>query len=703
MKGDLEKSLIIASKIWKRHYYFFEIADYFVFFVRKIIIGSKFKVDTLAFLGDVLFRDSSIRCKKIALKDGIKKILKHHSVFNFFYMVLINMICSKIGLIFIRYSMMFFVRKFIVNKFKFVNYKNKYLGIQNLTILGESALSVKDINYYLNLYIYLIEQPHCNYLSLKLSALTIPKPMSAYKERLNQMVFYLSVISDACLKKNDIPFINIDMEHVSDYDVTIDAFKKVYSKKKYLKIPVGFVIQAYLKTSFKTFKILEKWSENRIKKGGKRLKIRLVKGANFLEEKQRCIMNGWKSFTFNNKLETDANFKKLLYEWSETSYKSISLGFATHNIFDISLGICIFKRCKTPHYFQFELLYGMNPPLQKILIKNKLPLVIYTPYCHPKKIHESIPYLIRRLDEQSLKDHFMKKAAFLRINTKDWKYLENQFIESFKLMSLSKKEKSRPSEKIKKKHDEFINSQFEKWYRRSDQVKINKIIENMYECSQESVKNINKLVHVKRYKKSFFPNIPLKVAYKIPLMNLSTCEKKIKYLHKYQRHWQQQEYRYRIKIIDRFMKLIVKNRNTIISCIMADVAKNIDQANTEVAEAIDFCKYYISQSNYLYKNFDNCKPLGICMIVPPWNFPFAIAIGGITAALLTGNSVLFKPAHESYAISCIILNYLKQAGIPDSVFQMISFDEEKIGEKIITHSYIDKIILTGSSVTAEFF
>jgi len=91
------------------------------------------------------------------------------------------------------------------------------------------------------------------------------------------------------------------------------------------------------------------------------------------------------------------------------------------------------------------------------------------------------------------------------------------------------------------------------------------------------------------------------------------------------------------------------------------------------------------------------------VIVPPWNFPYAIPTGGICAALAAGNSVIFKSAPETVATSWQLVNQLWRAGVPKEVLQFVSTEDNEIGKSLITHEDVNAVILTGAYSTAELF
>jgi RHH-type proline utilization regulon transcriptional repressor/proline dehydrogenase/delta 1-pyrroline-5-carboxylate dehydrogenase len=125
----------------------------------------------------------------------------------------------------------------------------------------------------------------------------------------------------------------------------------------------------------------------------------------------------------------------------------------------------------------------------------------------------------------------------------------------------------------------------------------------------------------------------------------------------------------------------------------------VAEADPEVAEAIDFARFYATTA----QNFGESTPLGTILVVPPWNFPYAIPIGGVCAALAAGNTVILKPAPETVATAWEIVSHLWAGGVPKDVLQFLPMRDDENGKYLITHPDIDGLILTGSFDTAALF
>ena len=154
------------------------------------------------------------------------------------------------------------------------------------------------------------------------------------------------------------------------------------------------------------------------------------------------------------------------------------------------------------------------------------------------------------------------------------------------------------------------------------------------------------------------------------------------------------------EILERAALTMAESRTRIIAVMSRDAGKTFSEADPEISEGIDFARYYALSAR---EKESESTPLGVVLIVPPWNFPFAITLGGVCAALATGNTVILKPAPETVATSYLIAELLWRAGVPHSVLQFVPTRDDEIGQNLVSHPGVNAVILTGSFDTALMF
>jgi RHH-type transcriptional regulator, proline utilization regulon repressor / proline dehydrogenase / delta 1-pyrroline-5-carboxylate dehydrogenase len=151
---------------------------------------------------------------------------------------------------------------------------------------------------------------------------------------------------------------------------------------------------------------------------------------------------------------------------------------------------------------------------------------------------------------------------------------------------------------------------------------------------------------------------------------------------------------------------MANERGTILATMAHEAGKTIPQGDPEVSEAIDFARYYarsIAPIEQLAGEGVQSYPLGTVVIAPPWNFPYAIAAGGVLAALAAGNTVILKPAPQAPRTAMLVAEHCWAAGIPADGLQLVATPDDDAGQRLITHPNIDAVILTGAYATAQMF
>ena len=134
---------------------------------------------------------------------------------------------------------------------------------------------------------------------------------------------------------------------------------------------------------------------------------------------------------------------------------------------------------------------------------------------------------------------------------------------------------------------------------------------------------------------------------------------------------------------------------------MHEAKKAPAEADGEVSEAVDFARYVAATGEPLPEV--RASALGVVVITPPWNFPYAIPCGGVVAALGAGNAVILKPAPETMGVALMLARQLWEAGIPRDVLQFYPCADGETGKALITNPLVSAVVLTGGYETARLF
>lgn len=193
---------------------------------------------------------------------------------------------------------------------------------------------------------------------------------------------------------------------------------------------------------------------------------------------------------------------------------------------------------------------------------------------------------------------------------------------------------------------------------------------------------------------------------------LELAEEAIAVLHAGQSAWEAVPVSSRAATLLRAADLMQKRRHDLSALIIREVGKPWKEADADVAEAIDFCRYYAERSLLFTDPIptsnipgeENCvvyRPRGIAAVIAPWNFPFAIACGMTVAALVTGNTTVLKPAEQSSLVGFALAQLLLEAGIPPTAFTFLPGTGEEIGQFLVSDPRIDMICFTGSRAVGQ--
>src|SRR5208283_94188 len=171
--------------------------------------------------------------------------------------------------------------------------------------------------------------------------------------------------------------------------------------------------------------------------------------------------------------------------------------------------------------------------------------------------------------------------------------------------------------------------------------------------------------------------------------------------------WSKTSAESRSKLLERLADKMRADRYELAAWEILEVGKTWAEADADVVEAIDFCIFYAEEMRRfghgrLTQNLpgeisiENYVQRGVAAIIAPWNFPLAILCGMTVAALVTGNTVVIKPAEQSSVIGARFMTLLQEAGLPDGVANLVFGTGEAVGSLLVAHPDVDLIAFTGS-------
>jgi len=534
----------------------------------------------------------------------------------------------------------------------------------NLNHLGEAVIGEDEAKRRLDITLRLLGNPLAERVSVKLSSVYSQINLVDWRGTLKVAKDRLRVLFNASLSQEKP--VNLDMEEYRDMELTVTAFREVLDEPKFKKLSAGIVLQAYLPDSWAVQQELTLWAKSRFLQGGSQIRLRIVKGANLAMETVEAEMQGRNRAPFETKLETDANFKRMLeFGCRVENASAVALGVGSHNLFDVALALVLREEFGSQSAVEIEMLEGMANPQARAVKAKAGSLQMYAPIVKDADYNATLAYLVRRLDENSSPENFLHHIFNLTPQSPEWWQLKSDFVKSWDLREKVGMDSRRLVPKQWEK-DEFHNQPDTDWAIRANRQALYSEIE---EYEPQPSKDPAKLVEV------------IATAYKAQI------------------EWQKLSWKARGEFLRQAAKVMQEARFATIARIVKEGNKNAIEADSEVSEAIDFANYYATCRT---PEGVTAKPYGIVAVISPWNFPYAIPSSGIFAALMAGNAVLFKPAPESVEIGSYLAKQLWSAGIPKGLFQFYPCGEDK-GYELISNANVAAVALTGSIATAKLF
>ena len=575
------------------------------------------------------------------------------------------------------------LRKYLQNR------RNEGIRV-NLNHLGEAILGEEEAESRLNVYLQDLANPEVEYISVKISTIFSQINLLAWHDSLTILSERLKLLYRAA-KQNlyvrpdgaKIPkFVNLDMEEYRDLLLTVSVFQHILEDPEFFDYYAGIVLQSYLPDSYLIQQELTIWAMQRLMRGGAPIKIRIVKGANLAMEQVEASLKGWPQAPYNTKKAVDANFKRmLLYGCQPEHARAAHLGIGSHNLFDIAYGLLLQAENHVEEYVCFEMLEGMADHMRKVVQQLCREMLLYCPAATQDSFQNAVAYLIRRLDENTAPENFLRYAFNLIPGTKEWRNqtaaftMACHFIDQAGVTPRRTQNRLRPAESPRPCCP-FENEPDTDWALPQNRMWAEKIIQEW--------------------------SAPGKTVYPHPLATPERLNEALESAKKAQADWKNRSAAERSAVLACAAQAFRQHRGELIGAMIGETAKTVPEGDVEVSEAIDFIEYYRRNAEEWFSLTDiSWEPKGAVVVASPWNFPCSIPVGGISAALAAGNSVIFKPPPEAVFVGWLIAQIFWEAGLSPGLLQLIVCADEPIGSLLIQDPRVDSVILTGATDTAK--
>lgn len=586
----------------------------------------------------------------------------------------------------------------------------------NVNLLGEAVLGEDEAHARLARTIALVERPDVDYVSIKVSSVAaqlVPWDLEGSRDRVVERLLPLYRAA-----RDHGVFLNLDMEEYKDLALTTAVFTDVLDRDEFRDLEAGIVLQAYLPDALGALDGLTAWAGRRVARGGARIKVRLVKGANLAMEQVEAELHDWPQAPYPSKPDVDANYVRILdHHLHPERTAAVRLGVASHNLFDVALAVLLARSRHVTEGLDIEMLQGMAPTEAR-LVREEMRrdggrVVLYTPVVRDEDFDVAISYLVRRLEENAAEQNFLH-AAFAPEGHAGGGAMDRQ--EAAFRASVELGLHYGPDDVAPRRRSRFGTV--------VEAIPAVEPVETSVVSASSTTGEFHNAVdtdpavaeHRAWAQRITGPNsgyVPVKAA---EITSTDEIDAAVARAVGARTAWAGVVPADRALVLRAAARHLEARRTELVAAMVHEPGKTVAEADPEVSEAVDFASYYATAAETLEK-VDGATfiPDGVTLVTPPWNFPVAIPIGGVLAALAAGSPVLAKPAPPTprcfeiaveavhAALDEVAPRIGLDAAVARDVVQFLRVPDGDVGQHLVTHPDVARVILTGSIETAELF
>ena len=511
-------------------------------------------------------------------------------------------------------------------------------------------------------------------------------------------------------------FINFDMESYAHKNATLELFRTLFTEPEFRDWPhAGIVIQAYLRDAETDLRDLIAWGRAR----GTPFTVRLVKGAYWDYEKIKSTQNGWFIPVWLQKPESDANFERLTRILLENE-SIVTSAFGSHNVRSIAYAQALAEELRIDRSrFEFQLLYGMAGPIKRALVDVGYRVREYSP------VGELLPgmsYLVRRLLENTSNEGFLRAKFSEHISAtqllRDPRELVNGVVPAAGREGLAGDTPDSTGVSDFSRNGATLETP------PGDTYKNASLVNFVYpECQEKMCTALREVrarfgqkhplvidgkeIWTDKLLKSVNPSAPDEIIGYVAEAGIPETERAVKAARRAFETWARTPVEERCQLLERAAAILDRRRFELSAVEVFEVGKAWAEADGDIREAMDFCLFYAHQMRLIgyprltqnvpgEESYQHYWPRGVALVIAPWNFPVAILCGMVTAALVTGNAVIMKPAEPSAILGSLLMEVFQEAGVPPGVLNCLHGRGSVIGAYLVDHPDVEMIAFTGS-------
>lgn len=503
--------------------------------------------------------------------------------------------------------------------------------------------------------------------------------------------------------------LTIDAEESERLALHFDLFAALSRDSELAAWPgLGLVVQTYQVNAPQAIETVLAAARERRVHGGASVSVRLVKGAYWDGEVRRAQELGLDAYpVYTDKALTDLSYlacARMLLDNRDLVYPQ----FATHNPVSAACVLALAgpnaDESGGPS-FEFQRLHGMGESLQEALATrhSQLPVRIYAPVGRQQEL---LAYLVRRLLENGANTSFVHQAANLRF--------AGTLIASDMACLDAGVETTRT--RLPPPGDIYMPQRLNaKGYDLSDAATLDRVRQDVARArrSWSAAPLINGLPQPGEARRVYSPARPDVAIGTVIDADPAAAQLALDAAFGGRKRWARTAVAERADRLDRLADLLEHHLHELMALCVWEAGKTLPDALADVREAVDFCRYYAGQARERFgrplalpgtvgeSNALSWHGRGVFVCISPWNFPVAIFIGQVAAALVAGNTVVAKPAEQTPLTAFRLAQLILQAGVPGDVFHLLPGPGESVGQALIADERIAGVVFTGSTASAR--
>lgn len=482
--------------------------------------------------------------------------------------------------------------------------------------------------------------------------------------------------------------LTIDMEQYELKPLILELFRALVEHDSDTGWQPALALQAYLPETGHDLSELIYWARAR----QRRIGVRLVKGAYWDSEVARAQQHRWPLPVYLNKTDTDANFERLthlLFENRDIVYPAL----ATHNLRSVAHAIALAREYNLgADAWEVQMLYGMADPLQRAVARAGVTVRVYVP-CGDLMI--GVAYLIRRLLENTA------STSILRQTYAEGHDLDALLATPGMSSSAVSAAVAPPPAFVPQPLMDFSRADARNTFARA-MAHVREQLGRDYPLAIRGALASGAQSHA-----AINPARPQEVLGRVEPATQAQAQHAVDNALAAFPAWRDTPVAQRCELCLRAADMLLEQRAELAAWEVLEQGKNWREADADVAEAIDYLRYYAHGMAQLdgwqptlcfggETNHQRYEPRGVALIIAPWNFPLAILAGMTSAALVSGNCAIMKPAASAQIVAHRFMDILRAAGFPPDVCQLLPGRGDAIGDFLVEHSQVHVIALTGS-------